>query len=294
MTVRVLTFNVRQVPIFSWLERPVRRAQQAAALVVAAGPDVVVLNEAHPLSGSWLLLRRLAAAGYRRTPQIGRLAGRGRWTSTSGRWNTLSGWFVGGGVYVASRLPVDELHQHVFHARDMRTQDKLSHKGVVLARIRTAEGPLWIAATHLQADEDGTYPGTHAVRMAQLAEAREAIAAIVPATEPVVIAGDLNVEYYRSSTALDGEPGSDHVAAGDALGGRLLPDGPLHDPTFDTVANALGRRESPNYRNVLDYIGAVDGNGQRPQPHITTETLPFPTGQEPSDHYPVLATVRIS
>jgi hypothetical protein len=65
VTVRILTFNVRQVPIVSWLERPVRRARQAAALVVAARPDVVVLNEAHPLSESWLLLRRLARAGYR-------------------------------------------------------------------------------------------------------------------------------------------------------------------------------------------------------------------------------------
>ncbi|MFC4943386.1 endonuclease/exonuclease/phosphatase family protein [Pseudonocardia sp. GCM10023141] len=289
MTVRVLTFNIRQIPLLSVLEHPVRRARQAAALVLAHRPDVVVLNEAHPLSGTWLLLARLRRAGYRTTPQIGTWSGRRRWTGTSGRWNVLSG-FIGGGVSVLSTLPIDELHQHIYHARDLRTQDRLSHKGVALVRLRTADGPLWIAATHLQADEDGTYPATHDVRMAQLAEARAAIAAVVPPAEPVVIAGDLNVEYWDSAA----RPGHDHVAAARSLGGRLLPDGPVHEHTYDTTVIRLASRECPDTRNVLDYIGSVDENGHRPALHISTATLPFPRGEEPSDHYPVLGTVRLT
>jgi len=181
-------------------------------------------------------------------------------------------------VVVLSRLGLYEQHELVFAAYHRGTLDSWANKGCVL--IRT-DGPLWVAATHLQADQPGTPPAqTQAVRLAQLGEIRRLVAAKVPAGAPVLLVGDLNVAH-----------GTDHVAAGAAVGGRLEPDGGIHEPTFDGTANPLTRRDFPDQRHVLDYVGCIDENGTRPVPRIRTETIRYTAGEEASDHYPVLATI---
>jgi len=106
-------------------------------------------------------------------------------------------------VVVLSRLGLYEQHELVFAAYHRGTLDSWANKGCVL--IRT-DGPLWVAATHLQADQPGTPPAqTQAVRLAQLGEIRRLVAAKVPAGAPVLLVGDLNVAH-----------GTDHVAAGAA------------------------------------------------------------------------------
>ncbi len=259
---KILTFNVWQLPVVSSR----RRARLALELILRVAPDVVVLNEAFHLSPAGGLVAGLRAAGYHATGQVGRPGG--AWTSVSGRRGTV-GRLVGSGVYVLSLLPIDERHQHVYRARRPGTTDVLANKGAALVSV----GGVWLAATHLQAHGHGS-----AVRLAQLAELRALVDRVVPAGEPVLLAGDLNIPY-------DGA-GPERTAANSVLGGRIEPDGPIHANTFDGATNPLVRKGSRQYRDVLDYIGQLRGPGWR----ITTETLSYPRGAEISDHYPVLGT----
>jgi endonuclease/exonuclease/phosphatase family metal-dependent hydrolase len=116
----------------------------------------------------------------------------------------------------------------------------------------------------------------------------------VPPEELVLLAGDLNVEYYKADACgVPGEPGPDPADAGEAVGGRLEPDGDMHEYTFDSQRNLLVARSQPGYRNVLDYVGSINENGRRPVPRVTTETVEFGPGRLASDHNPVLATVTM-
>ena len=268
---KVLTFNVLQLPLLSYADGGVRRAELARALIRRHDPDVVVLNEAFALSPAGYLLRCLRGHRYAATPQVGTLGG--EWTSTTGRRRALPS-VIGGGVHVLSRRGLSERHQLLFSRYHPKTEDALCAKGCALVRL---DGPLWIAATHLQADESPVpVEQTQAVRISQLAEIRSLVDRVVPPGEPVVLAGDLNVEH-----------GTDHLVAAAAVGGRLDPDGPLHAPTFDGTRNPLAGKDFRTYAKVIDYIGTI---GDVPL-HITTETIRFAPGEEASDHYPVLASV---
>lgn len=273
--VRLLAFNILQMPLGagSW-----RRAALAERAIMQAAADVVVLNEAFSRPAG-ALVARLGTRGYHTTSHLGRVGG--SWDGRSGRTGTVSR-LVGGGVYVLSRYPIVARHEHVYRALRATTTDALSNKGVALVSLALPSGPLWVAATHLQADEHGD---GHAVRLAQLGELRALVAATVPAGDPVVIAGDLNVEYA-------GKAGAALADAARAVDGHLAPHGPIHAPTFDAATNAIAARDSPGYSHVLDYVGVLHGEG-RPPLRITTETRRFDEDGDASDHFPVLATIAV-
>lgn len=268
---RLLTFNLWQLPLVSLVGPRRRRARLAAALIERVAPDVVVLNEAFAYSPAVRLVAELR--GYRATAQVGRPGG--AWTSVSGRRGTVSR-LVGGGIWVLSRYPIGQRHQHVYSAYRWDTSDAWCNKGVALVSLATPDGPVWLAATHLQAD---TYRNWHAVRMAQLAQLRRLVDRVVPAGEPVLLAGDLNIGYHRI--------GPEVVDADRVVGGRIEPDGPIHAHTFDRERNPLVR--DGFYREVLDYVGRLAGPW-----HIRTRTLDYPPGAEASDHFPVLADVTLT
>ncbi len=272
MNVTVLTFNVFQLR----LKGSRRRAALALQTIRQADPDIIVLNEVFNRPAR-ALVGRLRSAGYHATPHLGGF-GRG-WTGVSGRPRGLRRIF-GGGVYILSRIPIEAQRQHIYRTVAPRTTEVLSNKGAVLVALRCAGERLWLVGTHLHADEHGS---RHAERMGQLAELRAFVAATVPTGETLILAGDLNVEYYSA----DGQPGTDIQEASRAVGAPLAGDA-IHDFTFDGTTNPLTRKDYPNYRNVLDYICLL-----RPDRALTVRstTLYYDAGQEASDHYPVLAKV---
>ncbi|EFL08898.1 MULTISPECIES: sphingomyelin phosphodiesterase [Actinomycetes] len=291
---RLLTFNVLQLPLISASPRGWLRAGWAAEAVRAVDPDVVVLNEAFSLSSAGRLASRLKRHGYHASPQIGALRGRREWDGAVPPVSPLRT-LVGGGVRVLSRYPIRWCGQHLYSAVHRKTQDALCAKGVALAELDTPDGRVWLAATHLQADEPPTpLSATRAVRLEQLKELREFVSRTAPPDAPVLLVGDLNVEYYAADArGVPGERGQDHADAAEAVGGRLEPDSDMHEHTFDSASNRLVARSQPGYRNVLDYVGSINENGLRPVPHITTRTVPFRPRQPASDHFPVLANVTL-
>lgn len=288
----VLTYNVLQSPTLHTAGR--RRAAQAASVVTRLEPDVLVLNEVNGLAHAGRLISTLRRSGYESTPQVGALFGQRGWSSTAGNPRAV-GRIAGGGIRVLSRWPLIEQHQHIFAARHRDTWDAWANVGCALARIEAPTGSFWMAGTHLQADQPPiAVAATRAVRMAQLTELREFVATTVPSDQPVLIAGDFNIEYY--STLPDGSPGlpgSDLAEAEQVLCGSITPDGAIHDFTFDAQGNQLVSRHTPAYRNVLDYIGWVDESGVRPHAEIVTRTVRESPAETASDHYPVLAWVEL-
>jgi len=276
VTLTVLTFNVLQLQF----KGSRHRARAALRVIERADPDVIVLNEAFNRQ-SRALVAQLQAEGYAASPYLGGFGG--AWRGVSGRRRGIGG-FIGGGVYVLSRLPIEEQYQHVYRSLRRTTTEALSNKGCLLVKLRPDGEPLWVAGTHLHADERGN---CHSVRMAQLGELRAFVAATVPVGEPVVLAGDLNIEYYDA----DGRPGTDRAEADRAVGGNIAPQEVIHDFTFDGTLNALTHKDTPNYRNVLDYVGVLQSRGHTMS--IGTTTLGFEPGREASDHFPVLATVTV-
>ncbi|WP_127782317.1 endonuclease/exonuclease/phosphatase family protein [Rhodococcus sp. X156] len=267
----VMTFNLWQLR----LRGSRHRAELALQAILDASPDVVVLNEAFNRP-SRALVAQLRSAGYHCSPYLGGVGG--RWAGVSGRRRGVRR-LVGGGVFVLSRLPLQQCHQHVYRAVQRRTTSSvLENKGVVLVALGGAGAGTWVAGTHLQADERGD---AHQVRMAQLAELRALVTATVPPEHTVVLAGDLNV----AARATDGR----WAQACRVLGG--LTHGQLHEPTFDATRNPLTAAQHPGVREVLDHVGVLHRDGAAPRLRVSSTTLAPAADREASDHFPVLATI---
>ncbi|GAA4420406.1 sphingomyelin phosphodiesterase [Actinokineospora soli] len=164
----------------------VTRADLIDSSGVLAGQDVVVLNELFDNTASDRLLRNLADTHPHQTPVLGR--SRIGWDATQGAYSDSTP--EDGGVSVVSRWPITRKVQHVY--RDACGAEVMANKGFVYVRIAAPSGPLHVVGTHAQAEDSscGTAPGV--IRARQRAEVR-AFLATLPTTEPVYVAGDLNV-----------------------------------------------------------------------------------------------------
>ncbi|GAA4524542.1 sphingomyelin phosphodiesterase [Amycolatopsis samaneae] len=294
-TASVLSFNLWQLP---WIANPdtadkQARAQAAEKVIRANGTDVVVLEEAFSAEAE-SLRKRLTDAWPYQTPLVG------QYCSTAPGWSTVDGncsnspVVVNGGVVVLSKWPITEAHQLVFRNSYQGTADYLANKGAALVRI-LAHGsrPLWLAGTHLQADEaPDTLPKAHEIRMAQLGEIHGLVARYVPGGDPVAIAGDLNIEYWAGQGRKDGL-GRGQARQGEAALDGVLRTAPAGKYTFDAATNPNAAKSVPaTYRDSLDYIGALRGGG-RPLADVgAVSMVSYGDGTLPSDHYPVRASVR--
>ncbi|WP_033251820.1 sphingomyelin phosphodiesterase [Kitasatospora phosalacinea] len=264
-----------------------QRAQAIAGADFFRGHDVVVLQEAFDNAASDALAAKAADAYPYRTPVVGR--------STSG-WDATSGGYSGatpedGGVLLLSRWPVLRKEQYVFE--DACGADWWSNKGFVYAQINVAGQLTHVVGTHLQSTDPGCASGQAAdVRAEQLQAVRAFLdAKRIPADQPVVLAGDLNVDSH----------GDEYPA--------LLANGNLAPATartgwadsFDTVDNSIAAYRYPGEpAEDLDYV-LYRADHARPQQYTNTvhrfHSAPWTvsswgtsyTYTDLSDHYPLLA-----
>lgn len=108
--------------------------------------------------------------------------------------------FVSGGVAIFSRYPI--VHEEfVIFDGICDQEDCLAAKGCIYARIRRNEHQYFnVMATHLQAWET---PKSRIVRHGQIKRIRRFIDQLhIPSSEPLIIMGDLNVDYYSQQEQL--------------------------------------------------------------------------------------------
>lgn len=255
----VLTFNAALLPeLAASTQQSERVARMAPHLV---GYDVLVLQELFINRHRAALLAELAEAYPHRTALVG-----------------LDGarelpWRQDGGTVILSRWPIEREAQLLFE--DVCSgSDCLADKGVAYAAVRKGMRVYHVFTTHAQSVY-GRDP--HAVRAAQFGLLRAFVdAQAIPADEPVIVAGDLNVD--ATTPELDDMLRVLRAAwppvAGDAR------------YTWDPAANALAEGD----QEWLDYVLVALDHAQPAR--AWNRALPLRDGGfDLSDHYAVWGRV---
>ena len=144
-----------------------------------------------------------------------------------------------GGVFIASRFPIDTFAFIVFN--DCNGSDCLAAKGAMYAKINKLGKPYHLFGTHTQAWNDPGDVATRVLQFQQMLDFKDALN--IPASEPVLFGGDLNVdkilnnlnEYNRMIDSLD----------------VLVPQYLGHPFTYD---GNLSYYTSPGEYEYLDYV----------------------------------------
>jgi endonuclease/exonuclease/phosphatase family metal-dependent hydrolase len=220
----VLTFNTALLP------EPVASTRQAARARAMAphlvGYDVLVLQEAFIDAWRERLLHELAGAYPHRTEVVGQDGARG------------SPLRQDGGIVILSRWPIVRQAQTTFGAVCSGT-DCLADKGVAYAAVRKGTTTYHVFTTHAQSAYG--WAVASATRADQFALMRAFVEAQgIPPIEPVVLAGDFNVDAR--------EPERDAMLT--ALNAVWPPVvGPLRH-TWDPLRNAWAYGEA----HWIDYV----------------------------------------
>ncbi|GAA2235395.1 sphingomyelinase C [Kitasatospora cystarginea] len=288
-------------------EQAAKRTPVIESIIRQHNADVVILDENFNNTSTADINSKLADLYPYRTPVVGQTCSGGGWNGISG--NCSSSWFViNGGTMILSKYPITAQYAHVFSNSTYGTWDYHADKGAALVQIDKGGTKSWVVGTHLQADEsDVSTDTTQSTRLGQLAEIRAWADGIAGSSAPVLIGGDLNVEYYH------GQSRGDFANAQNAVNGVLGTPATDPDQTWTTMDCSVsawcqymaGVETFPkDYRDDLDYLGYLNAPG-RPAPlalpNVRVDFDPqagWSAGQldtnAPSDHYPVEATFQLN
>lgn len=286
---KVLTYNVF---LMSKSLYPNWGQDHRAKTIVTAdffrGNDVVVLQEAFDNDASEVMKADAAMQYPHQTPVVGR--SRDGWDATGGTYRDLSA--EDGGVTVLSRWPIVRKEQVLFD--NGCGADRTANKGFAYVVLDVNGARVHVVGTHTQSTDTRCRAGEAAAdRAKQFRQIRDFLdAKKIPASEQVMVAGDLNVDSHSAEYAsmLDNaglEPATERTG---------------HPYSFDTKENSIAAYRYPDDgREDLDYILHRRGHA-RPSGWQNTvikeRTAPWTvsswgkdyTYTNLSDHYPVIAT----
>jgi sphingomyelin phosphodiesterase len=252
------------------------------------GQDVVVLQEAFD-NGTSDALKQAASAQYPyQTPVVGRSTS--GWDATGGSYSSTTP--EDGGVTLLSKWPILRKEQYVY--KDACGSDWYSNKGFVYAVLNVNGARVHVVGTHTQSTDSGCKSGeAQADRAAQFRSIDSFLAAKnIPASEQVLVAGDMNVDSRGAEYASMLHDAN--LVAADARTG--------HPYSFDTQENSIARYRYPDDpREDLDYVlfraGHAKPSGwtnkvvQAPSAPWTVSSWGTSyTYTDLSDHYPLQAS----
>ncbi|MQS11580.1 sphingomyelin phosphodiesterase [Streptomyces kaniharaensis] len=309
-TLSVFAFNVdlgTPVVDSTQNEQAARRTPVIEQIVRQHNADVVILDENFNNSSTADINSKLADLYPYRTPVVGQTCSGGGWTGISG--NCSNSWFViNGGTMILSKYPIAAQYAHVFSNSTYGTWDYHANKGAALVKVNKNGTTAWVVGTHLQADEsDVSTDTTQSTRLGQLGELRAWVNGVVGSSAPVLIGGDLNVEYFHGQSR--GDYANAQYAADGVLGTPATDPGQTLN-TMDCTVSAWCQYMSgvetfpKDYRDDLDYIGYLNAPGRPAPTSMSTVKVDFdpqagwtpgqPDTNAPSDHYPVEATFQLN
>ncbi|WP_327359015.1 sphingomyelin phosphodiesterase [Streptomyces sp. NBC_01304] len=264
------------------------RAAEIPKTAFFKGQDVVVLQEAFDNSSSDALKRNAAAQYPHQTPVVGR--SKDGWDATGGNYSTTTP--EDGGVTVLSKWPIVRKEQYVYP--DACGSDWYSNKGFAYVVLDVNGTRVHVVGTHAQSTDPGCDAGEAAAMRSKQFKTIDAFldAKNIPASEQVLVAGDMNVDShsaeYASMLADGGLVGADSRTG--------------HPYSFDTQDNSIAKDRYPDDpREDLDYVLHRAGHA-RPAGWNNTvvkeQSAPWTvsswgkdyTYTNLSDHYPVTAS----
>ncbi|TYZ58017.1 hypothetical protein PybrP1_012833 [[Pythium] brassicae (nom. inval.)] len=193
VTLSVGTYNVWMMPrIVSAFTSVSPKKNTRARLIAEVLPpcDVWVFTECFDHRARALLLDKLKAAGYfYASPTVGH--------KRLKRENMRK--VLNGGVVLASKYPIVTVRIKLFKEACLGA-DKLADKGVLYCKILKDGLPVHVFATHLQAWSDPASRAMRRTQMRMIADFQRAVGGIDPVNDPVLIVGDLNVNFWLNKT----------------------------------------------------------------------------------------------
>ncbi|MFF1931090.1 sphingomyelin phosphodiesterase [Streptomyces sp. NPDC058228] len=265
------------------------RATEIAKASFFQGNDVVVLQEAFDNSASDALAQNASAQYPYRTPVVGR--SKSGWDATGGAYSATTP--EDGGVTVLSKWPIIRKEQFIY--KDACGSDWWSNKGFVYAELNVNGTTVHVVGTHAQSTDSGCGTGEAAQMRSRQFKQIDAFldAKNIPASEQVIVAGDMNVDSrspeYASMLAEAG------LAGADARTG--------HPYSFDTQDNSIASYRYPDDpREDLDYVlhraGHAKPSGwtnevvkEQSAPWTVSSWGTDYTYTNLSDHYPLIGSV---
>ncbi|SFT30073.1 sphingomyelin phosphodiesterase [Streptomyces sp. ok210] len=265
------------------------RATEIARASFFQGNDVVVLQEAFDNSASDALAQNASAQYPYRTPVVGR--SKSGWDATGGAYSAVTP--EDGGVTVLSKWPIVRKEQFIY--KDACGSDWWSNKGFVYAELNVNGTKVHVVGTHAQSTDSGCATGEAAQMRSRQFKQIDAFldAKNIPASEQVIVAGDMNVDSrspeYASMLADAG------LAGADARTG--------HPYSFDTQDNSIALYRYPDDpREDLDYVlhraGHAKPSGwtnkvvkEQSEPWTVSSWGTDYTYTNLSDHYPLIGSV---
>ncbi|MFJ9682419.1 sphingomyelin phosphodiesterase [Streptomyces sp. NPDC101194] len=254
------------------------------------GHDVVVLQEAFDNSASDALARNASAQYPYQTPVVGR--SKNGWDATGGAYSATTP--EDGGVTVLSKWPIVRKEQYIY--KDACGSDWWSNKGFVYAELNVDGTRVHVVGTHAQSTDSGCKAGEAAQMRSRQFRQIDAFldAKNIPASEQVIVAGDMNVDShspeYASMLADAGLTGADARTG--------------HAYSFDTRDNSIAADRYPDDpREDLDYVlhraGHAKPSGwtnevvkEQSAPWTVSSWGTKYTYTNLSDHYPLAASAR--
>ena len=198
----VMAYNIMQLPVQDWDQTQRLAHLDDAIRAMPETPDVIAFSEVFT-DDAYNTLQSLSDIYPYLTPVVGLNCNGGGWDSISGNCSN-SPFVIRGGVVIASKWPITAQHQHVFVASLQGSWDYQSNKGAAYVSISKAGYNYHIVGTHLQATHDEAADQEHSIRMAQLDEITDWVDDFsIPASEPVIVAGDMNVDFSLSAQVTD-------------------------------------------------------------------------------------------
>lgn len=290
-SLRVLTYNtfLMSTNLYpNWGQA--HRAAEIPKTAFFRGNDVVVLQEAFDNASSDALTANASAQYPFHTPVVGR--SRSGWDATSGSYSATTP--EDGGVTVLSKWPIVRQEQHIYE--DACGSDWWSNKGFAYAELNVNGTRVHIVGTHTQSTDPGCGAGEAAeIRGRQFRQIDAFLdAKNIPASEQVIVAGDLNVDSHSPEYAsLLANAG---LTAADARTG--------HPYSFDTQDNSIAAERYPDDpREDLDHVLHRAGHAKPAgwtNEVVKEDSAPWTvsswgtdyTYTNLSDHYPVVASGR--
>jgi phospholipase C len=253
---QVMAYNVQMLPniattfIGDWDDASRLARIPTAILNMNTQPDAIIFSEAFTDTAYDTLKSELGDIYPFATPVIGKTCSGGGWNGAAGGNCSSSPFVVRGGVFIVSKWPIEAKYQYVYSASQSGTSDYNSNKGAAYAVINKGGFNYHIFGTHLQADEKD-FNVSHNTRMSQLSELKNWINGHgISNNEPVIIGGDLNVEYSKAS----------HVNSMLSNSASSLSYTPSGVGSFSAADNMMARANAyyyeydQNYNDTLDYI----------------------------------------
>ena len=266
----------------------VRNIEARSRAIVAdgylKGQDVLVLNELFDNGASNYLLRGLRPDYPHQTAVAARSSegGRDNWDATHGDYRPRAR--LEAGVAILSKWPIERKEQYLFRKADLCGYDERANKGFAYARINYRNTQkIHVIATHLQSEvplecrdaNDAGFTAGHRMRTRQLRAIKNFVdSKNIPSSEPVFVAGDLNIIYgNRESSLMLRELNANRPVFTGNRGSYDGTDNPL-------VGNNL-------YPQILDYVLTLKDHVS-PSPWYTE--IRKKNGM--ADHYPVFASSK--